>query len=353
MNDLDQLTVYEQVDRAGMRHRLENLHDQTEAAYRTAREFARTLGEYSIKRIVVAAMGGSAMGAAFVQAAYQSAAALPVSICRSYDLPAWVAGAETLVIVSSKSGNTEETLSACAEAIARKCPVIALTTGGVLAEQARIHRIPCCSYTADYTPREAVAWLTMPLIAILDTLMVIPDPDADVAEACSILREGATTLGIGSPARRNPAKRLAGQLVQHLPIIYGSGILAPVAQRWKTVLNENAKMLAVCDELPELNHNTIVGFEHDEQVWRRSIVIQLRSDHDHPRVSRRFDLTTRLMLEAGINQDTVRARGRSALAQQMSLVQFGDWVSYYTAIMAGIDPTPAEVLDALKRELNG
>ncbi|MCL5996801.1 MAG: bifunctional phosphoglucose/phosphomannose isomerase, partial [Chloroflexi bacterium] len=104
-------------------------------------------------------------------------------------------------------------------------------------------------------------------------------------------------------------------------------------------------------ELPELNHNTVIGYDRAEAVWQKSIVIQLRCAHDHPRVSRRYDITTRLLLEAGINQDTIRARGNSALAQVFSLVQFGDWVSFYAAAMSGIDPTPTDRIDQLKAEL--
>ncbi|MCL4504430.1 MAG: bifunctional phosphoglucose/phosphomannose isomerase [Chloroflexi bacterium] len=352
MNDLDQPAIYNRVDKAEMHLRLAGLPDQVGSAYHSARLFASTLGEYSIQRIIIAAMGGSAIGAAFAQATCLSVASAPIIVWRNYDLPAYATGPDTLVIASSKSGDTEETLSACETAMTRQCRVIALTTGGRLAELARDRQVPCFRFVAEHTPREAVAWLSLPVIAILAALKVIPDPANDVDETVAVLRDGARKLGIDSPTARNPAKRMAGQVVQRLPIIYGSGLLAPVAQRWKSVLNENAKMLAACDEMPELDHNTIVGYEHDDQIWRRSIVIQLRCNADHPRVAARYDLTTRLMLEAGINQDTIRARGGSALAQLFSLVQYGDWVSYYAAVMSDIDPTPTAVLDRLKQEMD-
>jgi glucose/mannose-6-phosphate isomerase len=142
---------------------------------------------------------------------------------------------------------------------------------------------------------------------------------------------------------------MAGQVVDRLPVIYGAGMLAPVARRWKMTLNETAKLLAAWDEMPELNHNSVVGLMQPEAVWQKTIVIQLRCNNDLPQVARRFDLTTRLMLECGINQDTVRAKGKSALAQMFSLIQFGDWMSYYAAIMAGLDPTPTDPIAWLKQ----
>jgi len=350
--NLDARNSYDDIDHSHMRQRLADIAAQCRAAYDAGQAFFQAIQFSPVDNIVVAGMGGSAMGASFVQAAYAPDATVPITIWRNYGLPGFASAARTLVIVTSKSGNTEETLDAFDTAVERGCQIVALTSGGLLAQRAREHGMPVFEYAYPYTPREGVGWLTFPVIALFRVLDIIPDPEADVNEVINLLGNAAIRLGIDSPVMRNPAKRMAGQVVHRLPILYASGLLAPVARRWKTLLNENAKLLATWDEMPELNHNAVVGFEQAEDVWRRSIVIQLRSDYDHPRVSQRFDITTRLMLEAGINQDTVRATGKSALAQVMSLVQFGDWVSYYAAIMTGIDPTPTDALDWIKAELN-
>jgi glucose/mannose-6-phosphate isomerase len=350
MVDLDQRASYEHIDAAHMHERLATLPQQCHDAFMQAQSFACTLpSEYAqVRQVVICAMGGSAIGAALALAVCQPHSHTPMTVWRNEGLPAYATGPETLVIASSKSGDTAETLDAYRTAQQRGCRIVALTTGGALAAQARADGAPLFTYTFEHTPREAIGWLTLPLCALLAQLRLGPDLSAAVAETVATLQDGAQRLGIDSPAIRNPAKRIAGQVMERLPVIYGAGIFAPVAQRWKTVLNENAKLLAAWEEMPDLTHNAVVGLERPESVWQKTLVIQLRGPADHPRNAQRFDLTTRLLLEAGVNQDTVRARGTSPLAQVFSLVQFGDWVSYYAAIMAGIDPTPTEAIRDLR-----
>ncbi len=351
MNDLDIVSSYNEIDRSGMHVQLADLPNQCQSAFESGMAFFRAQTFHPLNHIVIAAMGGSAMGATFAIAAYSENLRIPVTIWRNYGLPASADG-NSLVIVLSKSGNTEESLSAMNVAVERGCRIIVLTGGGQLADRATQLAIPVFQYHYMHTPREGVGWITMPVIALLHSLGLIEHPGAAVDETIRLLGLNAQKLGILSVAIRNPAKRIAGQIVERLPVIYASGILVPVAHRWKTLLNENAKLLATVDEIPELNHNAVVGYEQAEDVWRKSIVIQLRSSYDHPRVFQRFDITRRLLLESGINQDTVHAQGTSALAQIMSLVQFGDWVSYYAAIMTGIDPTPTNAIDWIKSELS-
>ncbi|HEY3288611.1 MAG TPA: bifunctional phosphoglucose/phosphomannose isomerase [Anaerolineae bacterium] len=353
MMDLDLRSSFESIDLSQMHLRFALLGAQAQQAYAAGKLFAESLPPIDYKRIYIAAMGGSAMGAALVLSAYAAQIHVPVVLWRQYDLPPGAAGPDTLVIAVSKSGDTEETISAFEAAMKLGCKIVVMTTGGALEHRATAAHIPLFHFTFDFTPREAIGWLTFPLISLLSRLGVIANPQKDVDETIALLNSNAARFGIDSPAIRNPAKRIAGQVVHRLPIIYGSPLLAAAAQRWKSVLNENAKMMAAWDEVPELNHNSVVGYEQPEDLWRKAIVIQLRSSMDHPRVSERFDVTTRLMLEAGINQDTIRAQGRSALAQVMSTVQYGDWVSYYAAIMTGIDPSPTTALDWIKAELRG
>ncbi|HEY3343172.1 MAG TPA: bifunctional phosphoglucose/phosphomannose isomerase [Anaerolineae bacterium] len=349
MHDLDTLSSYDVVDKAHMHLRLEALPEQCAQSYAAGQQLALPAAYAQAQQVVIAGMGGSGVGASLVRVLCAPLSACPITTWRTYGLPAYAAGAHTLVIATSKSGDTEETLSAFDEAVQRGCAVIALATGGALAQRARDLQIPLLAFTFADQPREAIGWLTFPLLAILAHLGFIPDPSADVNEAVTLMRETGARIGPNSPAVRNPVKRMAGQVMDRLPIIFGAGMLAPVARRWKTTLNETAKLLAAWDELPELNHNSVVGLLQPEAVWQKTIVIQLRCNNDSPRVSQRFDLTTRLMLECGINQDTVRAKGKSALAQMFSLIQFGDWMSYYAAIMSGIDPTPTDPITWLKQ----
>jgi glucose/mannose-6-phosphate isomerase len=151
---------------------------------------------------------------------------------------------------------------------------------------------------------------------------------------------------------KNPAKRLAGQLMGRVPVIHGAGILSPAARRWKTQLNENAKTVAQWEEMPELNHNTVEGLEFPPPLMTKIAVVFLRSPRfDPPRVALRFDLTQTLYLQQGLAPDTVKARGQSPLAQVMSAVQFGDYVSFYLAMAYGVNPTPVPAITRLKEKL--
>ena len=190
-------------------------------------------------------------------------------------------------------------------------------------------------------------WLAYYLLGVLSELWLIPNPAEEVEEAVNLMASISAALGPNLPAVRNPAKRLAGQFTGRLPVIAGAGLLAPAAAYWKLQLNHLAKTLAVCDEMPEAGHSSLLGYESPAEVWQKTIVVQLRGACDGPRLSARYDATTTLMLEAGLNQDTVRARGQSGLAQLSSLAFFGDRVSYYTAIMGGVDPAPAETLETI------
>ncbi len=177
------------------------------------------------------------------------------------------------------------------------------------------------------------------LIAIVEDLGLLPPQRDAMIEACALLQEGASAYGPASPTHRNSSKRVAGQFMDRMPVIYGSGLLAPVAQHWKTQLNTRARMFAAAESMPELVHSSVFGYAHATDVWRRAIVIALRCGHDLARDSALFDATRTALLEAGINQDTITARGKSRLAQMMNVTQYGDWVAYYTAVMKGTNPS--------------
>jgi glucose/mannose-6-phosphate isomerase len=268
MNDLDILSSYEAVDKARMRMRLEALPEQCAQSYAAGQQLDLPAGYAQVQQVVIAGMGGSGVGASLARVLCAPLAARPITTWRTYGLPAYANGAHTLVIATSKSGDTEETLSAFEEAVRRGCTVIALTTGGALAQRARELQIPLLAFTFVDQPREAIGWLTFPLLAILARMGFIPDPAMDVNEAVTLMRETGARIGPNTPAVRNPVKRMAGQVMDRLPIIFGAGMLAPVARRWKTTLNETAKLLAVWDELPELNHNSVVGLMQPEAVWQ-------------------------------------------------------------------------------------
>jgi glucose/mannose-6-phosphate isomerase len=299
--------------------------------------------------IVICGMGGSAIGADVIRAALPDVK-VPYEVVRCYEPPSWVT-ARTLLIAVSYSGGTEETL-ACVGA-AREIGVrpVCITGGGRLASQAAEHgwlRVPL---PVGLQPRAAVGYLTTAIAAVLARAGMAPHIDEQVEEAAALLRELAAELSPAVPEPYNVAKVLARRLLGRIAVVYGYGVTAPAARRWKTQLNENAKMPAVFSELPELDHNEIVGWGGDPELLQRLHVITLDDPLGDERVRRRVAPTLSHARERAAGVDVVHARGTSPLARCLGAAYVGDWVSLYVALLSGIDPTPVAAIERLKQTL--
>lgn len=305
----------------------------------------------TLRRVVICGMGGSAIGGDFVIGYLSETFPLPVMAWRNYGLSAWAKGADTLVICSSHSGNTEETLSSFREALSRGCSLLSVCTGGKLAELSREAGQTCWTFNHKGQPRTAIGWTVGLLLALFFRLGLIDNQSGEIEEAANVLAEGIQVLGKDSPLSTNPAKRLAGQLLERNIVIFGSGENEVLARRWKSEINELAKAWAAFEAIPEMNHNTLAGLRHPQSLYEHTSAIFLCSDFDNPRNRKRIDHSRQFFLQAGVAVDSVQARGKGKLAQMFSLLQFGDFVSYYLALAYGEDPTPIEILTELKRLL--
>lgn len=350
MLNLDDPRLYEERDPQRMRDRIAELPVHCADAWHLVQDLVLPDSYRQVRGVVVLGMGGSAIGGALAAALVAEECPVPVLCVGGYDLPA-CAGPDTLVVGSSYSGKTEETRSAFAQALERGCRLAVIATGGDLAAVAVERGIPLLRFSPCLAPRAAIGYSLMLLLGILWRAGLIRDPGDDLDEAITVLEDWQRELRPETPAVRNPAKRLAGQLIGRLPVIYGAGFLAPVARRWKGQFNENAKQWAVWEEMPELNHNAVVGYGLPEGIRERVSVLMLRSPLDHPRVQARWEITKELLLQEGIAPDEIWGRGKSRLAQMLSLIHFGDWVSLYLAVLNGADPTPVTPIDYLKRRL--
>jgi glucose/mannose-6-phosphate isomerase len=305
----------------------------------------------NLERILVVGMGGSAIGGDLLGALVADECPCPILVHRSYGLPAFVDGPETLVIGCSHSGNTEETLSAVHQAHERGAGLLALTTGGELARLADQWGVPLMRYRYDSQPRAALGFPLLLLVNLLCHLGLVSDKTEDVAEAVDVMHEWQAEIGPQAPVAANPAKRLAGVLMERLPVVYGAGLMEPVARRWKTQFNENAKRWSFFEPMPELNHNAVVGYEMSDRVREWAYVISLRSGYDSDRIQTRWRITRQMLLHEGVGNDPVDARGRSRLAQMLSLIHYGDLVSVYLALTSNVDPTPVSPIAYLKEQL--
>jgi len=304
------------------------------------------------RHIVISGMGGSAIGGDFLSAYLSDRCPVPIISRRNYELPSFARGPETLVICSSHSGNTEETVSGFKAAQAAGCSVLALCTGGYLADLTLEHNNPLWLFEHHGQPRTAIPYSFGMLLALVERLGLVVNVEAEVRETVATMQAQRSTLTHSIPLAQNPARRMAGQLLGRNVAIFGAGDNEVIARRWKTQINELAKAWASFEGLPEMNHNTLAGLLNPESLYERTSAIFLRGQMDHPRNQMRLDATTQAFLQAGVMTDTVWAKGNSKLAQMWSLLQFGDYVSYYLALLYGVDPTPVDSLTALKQRLS-
>ena len=350
MSVLDDPAAYERIDPQNMRATIRDLPRQCRAAWQEAQAFELPADYRDVDRVVILGMGGSAIAGDLFRALAALESPVPIISHRGYDLPLLVDG-RTLLIASSYSGNTEETLSAFEAALGGGAKKLVITTGGRLLAIARDNDIPAFVFQYQSTPRAALGCGLMPLLAIAGRLGIVKDKSADVAEAVDVMEALLRRVGEHVPLDENPAKRLATRLHGRLPVVYGAGLLADVARRWKTGLNETSEMWAFYEQLPEAGHNAIVGYALPPAVAQAAFVVFLQAPSLHPRVLLRYDFTRRALAEAGVESETVEAVGRSVLAHILSSVFFGDYVGLYLAILNGVAPAATAAIHRLKERL--
>ena len=298
--------------------------------------------------LVVCGMGGSAVGADLAGGILGPDLSRPLLAVRGYRLPAWV-GPDTLVLCSSYSGATEETL-ACFEAAGEAgAPRLVLTTGGPLADAARAAGVPVVGVPSGMQPRAAVAYSTVAALEAAARCGAARSRSAEVEDAAALL-EGLSLEWAPDGPEDGAAKRLAGALRGTHPVVFGAEATVPVARRWKNQLNENAKLFAAAAEVPDADHNEVCGWVPERLAVPLSAVL-LEDPGSHPRVLRRMGLTSEVVAPAARVLERVPAPGANRMERVLSLVLLGDLVSCYLAVLDGIDPTPVEAIVRFKELL--
>ena len=348
--NLDDPQVYQQYDREGMLARLHEMPRLCQQAWQLAMKFNLPQDYRQVDKVVILGMGGSAIGGDLVSSLIISDAKLPILVHRDYALPAFV-DARTLVIASSYSGTTEETIASFEKALETEAKKLLITTGGKLKTMAEERNIPVFSFDYSAQPRAALPFSLLPIIFFLQKLGFIGDRSADVTETVQVLEKLSQETKEDAALHHNPAKQLAHRLYRHLPVIYGAGIVSEVAHRWKTQLNENSKAWAFYEAFPELNHNAVVGYQFPEELASKIMVVLLRSSRLAERIQLRYQVTCQLLEQAKVDYQIVDGVGDSPLSQMMSLLLFGDYVSCYLAMLYRIDPSPVKAIDYLKEQL--
>ncbi len=349
-NVLDNPQSFKKLDAEDMLSRIHEMPEQCRKAWQMAMDFSLPADYSKVNKAVVLGMGGSAIGGDLVSSLVLPEAKLPVSVCRDYALPAYV-DARTLVIASSYSGMTEETLTAFKQALGTKAKKLVITTGGRLRSIAEEKGVPVFSFGYKAQPRAALPFSFIPIICFLQKLGFVDDKSAQAEETVRVLEQLSGRINEKVPLPRNSAKQLAQKLYGHLTVIYGAGIVSEVARRWKTQLNENSKAWAFHEVFPELNHNAVVGYQFPSELAEKVVVVMLRSPLLPSRIGLRYQVTCQILERAGVAYQLVDGEGASPMSQMMSLVLFGDYVSYYLAVLYNVDPSPVETIAYLKEQL--
>jgi glucose/mannose-6-phosphate isomerase len=302
-----------------------------------------------VDAVLVLAMGGSAIGSDVVAGIAGSRLRVPLIVQRDYELPSW-ANDRTLVVAASHSGETVETLHAAAQARAAGLPLVVISTGGELSRQATEAGTPLLRYPAGGQPRAAIGFGVGILHELLVSAGLISDPDPvgpAVQTLDALLERNAPAVETDA----NPAKQLAWAMFGRIPVVYGAGPMAPVARRWKTQLNENAKSWAMVEPMPEANHNAIEGSLNPRELSDAPYVVQVRDPDEPTEIAARYKVVEELLGERATNRSAVWGEGPSMMARVLSALTFGDLVSVYLAILYQTDPTPVTLLAMLKERL--
>ena len=301
-----------------------------------------------VKNVVLAGMGGSALYG--LMANGWPGVNVPFEVVRNYTVPAYV-DTNTLFIASSHSGNTEETLSALADAEERQAQIVIITSGGKLAQIAAEKRYPLLLLPANYQPRYTIWFGLKALVTIFEALDLTQGKMAELVGARDFLQQATAKWVPTVATAQNVAKQIAQECVGKSVVIYGGPLMFPAVYKWKISFNENAKHVAWCNQLPEFNHNEFIGWTK-QPVQKPYAVVELRSPLEHERVQKRFTVSEQLLSGMRPAPIVVKPEGETLLQQLMWSVALGDFVSLYTALLNGINPTPVDLIEKFKKALD-
>lgn len=303
---------------------------------------------FQAENIVYAGMGGSALAAqmSLTWPGYDR----PFDIVRGYDIPQYVSD-KTYFIAASYSGNTEETLSAIAQAAEKGARIVVITSGGKLADVAREKNYPLTLLPGGLQPRHAVFYNFKALTTLLSKAGLLTKDASELYSAAQFLQERVKAWLPTLPAKENRAKQIALECIGKSVVVYGGPKMFPAAYKWKISFNENAKHIAWCGQYSEFNHNEFLGWTK-QPVNKPYAVIDLRSKLEHERIQKRFEVTERLLSGMRPAPIVVQAEGETILEQLLWTTMLGDFVTIYTALLNGINPTPVDLIEKFKKVMS-
>jgi glucose/mannose-6-phosphate isomerase len=352
MNSLDDLQKINELDPAGMLKAEEDFLGQlTESKEIIQNTDLSGLSGKDFKGLAILGMGGSGFSGDIIKALVFDEIKIPVEVVKGYDLPAFI-GKDWLVMAVSYSGNTEETISAVKQGIERGCEVLIECSGGKLEKLAGDSGYTLVKIPSGLQPRGAIGYLFYPAYLVLGKLGLIEIKADDEDEAFELVRHKSDIYNRNTPVEKNPAKKLAMEIGDRLPIVYGTeGIYTALAYRLKCEMNENGKTPCWWHNFSELNHNETVGWERLSSTTNKFVIITFRDPDETPKIKTRIDVTLGQVKENVDGLIQIAVEGKSKLARALSTLYLGDIASVYHALLTGVDPTPVIKIESLKKEL--
>lgn len=346
---MDILKLIKKHDNQKMLDLLLGFPEQFEKALKIGNSFKFTIAPGQIDHIIFGGMGGSAIGGEVIISCLSKELKIPAMVQRSYSLPKF-ANSRTMVIISSFSGNTEESLSLYENARESNSKIICITSGGELEKRANANAVPIISIPGGMQPRCALGYLSIPILVFLKKSGIAMNEDDNFAETLALLHKKSELY---SPRNQdNLALNIAKQFYNKIPIIYSSNdMMHAAAMRWKAQISENAKTMAFYNVFPELNHNEIVGWQQLPELLRKFQIIYLRDKEDSSRNQSRMEITKEILEQETNQVFELYSEGSSKLSRLFSIIYLGDMVSYYLAILNNLDPTPIKKIQILKDKL--
>jgi len=338
------------IDPQGMKDAVYNFADDINKASKIGKKIRLNKKYNNIHNIIVVGMGGSAIGGDINKMLLKNDLSIPLIVSRNYFIPKW-ANKHSLVVVSSYSGGTEETLSAFKDALSKECQIYGITTGGILSKKLSSNDLDFILIPSGLQPRAALAYSFVPMLYLFLHLGLIKiDLNNNLMNSIKLLKSVRDDYSLND--QKNPTWVLSNKIFDTIPIIYGeTDNTSIVALRWSNQLSENSKMLAFCNEIPEFNHNEIVGWENNPKLIEKLSIIWLTDESDHERISIRQKISNRILETIVKNQFEISLHGATRFERLLHLIHFGDWVSLWCAYLHGTDPSPVEKILRLKEEL--
>jgi len=322
---------------------LQDTYKQIISAWNNKIDLSNLKNNYT--SIVYCGLGGSAISGDLLLDYLSNELKLPFRVVRGYNLPSFT-NKDTLVIISSYSGNTEETISCFRQALKIKCGIIAITSGGTIWEEAKKYKIPANKIESGFQPRYALGLGFFSLLKLMQELGIVNEENT-IKKIIDLWQRRGEEFS----RDKNQAIQIAEQIIGFIPVIYSAEFLSSVGYRFKCQVNENSKLHAFHHNIPEMNHNEIIGWESYQEKQFEAKVIYLLDKEYHPQNRKRFDILKEMLSEQKVDVLNLESDEENRKVRIMDLIFLCDWISFYTSVLRGFDPSEIDFIHQMKKQL--